>query len=118
MSDLNVDIYSSGFIGVNTENQIKELDQKNTTASNNAYADKKTDITPQEVNETVEEINNFLQDTKRNLSFSVDEYSGHSIIMVKDSESDEVIRQIPSEELLVLRKKIDYVVGILFDTEV
>ena len=120
MSELNVDIYSSGYIGVGTDNSIKSSEQTNVAPKQDlhGYSDKKTEITSQEVNDTVEDINHFLQDMKRNLSFSVDESSGNSIIMVKDSESDEVIRQIPSEELLVLRKKMDDVVGILFDEKV
>ncbi|WP_418135240.1 flagellar protein FlaG [Psychromonas sp. GE-S-Ul-11] len=63
-------------------------------------------------------MNDFLHDMKRNLSFSIDDELGKSVIIVKDSDSDEVIRQIPSEELVVLRKKMDDVAGILFDTKV
>ena len=72
----------------------------------------------QEVSEAVNEVNDFLKNMNRNLSFSVDEDSGDSIIIIKDSENDEVIRQIPSEELLVIRKKMDYLVGVLFDAKV
>ena len=120
MSELNVGMNSSGFVGVNADSPTKRAEPINTTSKqeNNAYSNNKSEITTVEVNETIEEINNFLQDTKRNLSFSVDENSGTNIIMVKDAESDEVIRQMPSEELLVLRKKMDDVVGILFDKKV
>ncbi|WP_298941085.1 flagellar protein FlaG [uncultured Psychromonas sp.] len=76
------------------------------------------ELTAAEISATVEEMNTFLKDMKRNLSFSVDDDLGKSVITVKDSESDEIIRQIPSEELVVLRKKMDDVAGILFDTKV
>lgn len=68
--------------------------------------------------EVVAEINHFMQNMQRNLSFSVDKQLGRDIISVTDIETDEVIRQIPSEELVVLLKKMDDVAGILFDTKV
>ncbi|WP_413701350.1 flagellar protein FlaG [Psychromonas sp. KJ10-10] len=79
---------------------------------------KDTEQSSSTVKETVEEMNAFFQNMQRNLSFSVDEESGEKVISVRDSETEEVIRQIPSEELVVLRKKMDDVVGILFDTKV
>jgi len=117
MSELNnVAINSSGFVGIGSD--MPTADKPSLESHKNNYSNKVSSMTPAEVEESVEEINHFLQGMKRNLSFSIDEDSGHSIIMVKDSESDEVIRQIPSEELMVLRKKMDYVVGILFDAKV
>lgn len=126
MSELNVAISSSGFVGIEKETPIQDSIQVNVVNSkqteNDLEAKKITEkeelLTPSEVTETVKEMNNFLTNMKRNLSFSVDEQLGQSVITVKDSESDEVIRQIPSEELVILRKKMDDVVGILFDTKV
>ena len=126
MSELNTVIPSSGFSGVEKETPIQEPVKNNViitptpqvNADSKEEAEKTPQLTKREVSETVEEMNRFLQNMQRNLSFTVDEQSGESIILVKDSESDEIIRQIPSEELVVLRKKIDDVVGILFDTKV
>lgn len=126
MSELNVAVSPTGFVGTDRESSIHDPIEKN-----KGYAEVIADetllkndneqdgpLTPNEVSETVEEMNSFLQNIQRNLSFSVDEQLGESVILVKDAESDEVIRQIPSEELVVLRKKMDDVVGILFDTKV
>jgi len=74
--------------------------------------------TAKEIGEAVDEVNAFMTNMQHNLSFSVDEDSGEPIVFIKDSDTDEVIRQIPSEELVVLRKKLDDVTGILFDTKV
>ncbi len=93
--------------------------EKATAASNQREKNEETKVlTADEISETVEEMNSFLQEMKRNLSFSVDEDLGKNVITVKDTENDEVIRQIPSEDLMVLRKKMDDVAGILFDTKV
>ena len=81
------------------EEEVKELPAKN-------------------VNEAVEEVNAFMQSMDRNLSFRVDEDLGEPIISVMDLETNEVIRQIPSEELLVIRKKMNDVNGALFDDKV
>lgn len=71
-----------------------------------------------ELNAAIEEINDNMQCIKCSLSFSVDEQLGTDIVTIKDKESEEVVRQIPSEELMVIRRKMDDVVGILFDTKV
>jgi flagellar protein FlaG len=124
MSELNVAISSTGFTSVDKENSIQEpvnnnvVNREEINAKPEENTEKFTKITAREINETVNEMNSFLQNMQRNLSFTVDEQSGQSVILVKDTESDEVIRQIPSEELVVLRKKMDDVVGILFDTKV
>ena len=125
MSEFNVALPPSGFVSVEKENSLSDPISINSTMSpKQAHQEPEEDVekvsplTPTEITETVEEVNSFLQNMQRNLSFTVDEQLGQSVILVKDSESDEVIRQIPSEELVVLRKKMDDVVGILFDTKV
>ena len=100
--------------------QIAEVVQleKQTSAEKESSSDKEPAASEQEIAETITEMNRFLDSMKRNISFSIDEELGSSVIVVKDSENDEVIRQLPSEELIVLRKKMDDVAGILFDTKV
>ncbi|MGB2272190.1 MAG: flagellar protein FlaG, partial [Pseudomonadales bacterium] len=40
-----------------------------------------------------------VQFIQRDLRFTVDEHSGKTVIVVMDSQTDEVIREIPSEKL-------------------
>jgi flagellar protein FlaG len=47
-----------------------------------------------------------LQTQNRNLAFSIDDETKRSVVTVKDSESGDVIRQIPSEEVLALAERI------------
>jgi uncharacterized FlaG/YvyC family protein len=51
----------------------------------------------------------------KNLNFSVHQASGEIMVTVTDETSGEVIREIPSSELLNLAAKLDEMVGILFD---
>jgi len=55
-----------------------------------------------QLRDAVTQINSFVQSVQRDLSFSMDEASGHTIIKVIDSESGKLVRQIPSEEVLAL----------------
>ena len=51
-------------------------------------------------------LNGFVQNVQRNLQFDVDDASGHTVIRVVDAETDEVIRQIPSDEILALARHL------------
>ena len=59
----------------------------------------------------------FAQTVSRDLNFSVDEESGETIIRVIDSKTDEVVRQIPSEEALRIARALDDGSGFLMETE-
>lgn len=48
------------------------------------------------------------------LRFSVDHDTGRTVVRVTDANTQEVIRQIPAEEVLKLAKEIDRMQGLLF----
>ena len=78
--------------------------------------------TPSEVSSAVEDISRHVQNVQRNLSFTIDEDSGSTVVKVIDSESDEVIRQYPTEEILEIRRHLsemsdDELTGILVQTK-
>lgn len=52
------------------------------------------------VEQAVNQVNEYVQKLSRDLQFTVDEDSGRTVIKVLDSETKEIIRQIPPEELL------------------
>jgi flagellar protein FlaG len=55
-----------------------------------------------ELVQAVNRLNDLVQTIRRELKFTVDEQSGRTVIKVIDTETDEVIRQIPPEEVLSL----------------
>ena len=55
-----------------------------------------------EIRDAVTRINKIVQNIQRDISFNMDEDSGRTIIRVIDSGSGELIRQIPSEEVLAI----------------
>ncbi|MGQ0658923.1 MAG: flagellar protein FlaG [Chromatiales bacterium] len=59
-----------------------------------------------------------IQSTQRTLRFSVDKASGTMVIKVIDSETKEMIRQIPSEEMLVIASRLEAAItGVLLDEQ-
>jgi len=70
--------------------------------------------TKEQVDNALKNINNFFQMSKRTMQFSMNESTGKMVIEIKDEKTGEVIRQIPSEEVLQLEKKLDEVQGLLF----
>ncbi len=60
----------------------------------------------EELDETISQLNSSLQNIQRNLEFSVDKEVGMIVINVKDKNTDEVLRQIPSEEFLELARNL------------
>ncbi len=71
-----------------------------------------------QVQRAVETINVQLQTVAPNLRFSVDEETGKTVVRVVDHDTGEVIRQVPSEEVLVISRSIDRLQGLLFQQEV
>jgi len=63
--------------------------------------------TPEEVELVVSQISDFVQNFQRDLQFTVDTETGRTVIKVVDSKTDEVIRQIPSEETLRMAQNLD-----------
>ncbi len=55
----------------------------------------------------VDNINKALKQSARNLEFTVDTDTEKPVVKVVDSETGDVIRQIPSEELLSISRAIE-----------
>jgi len=64
--------------------------------------------------DVVSDLNELVRDLHRELQFSVDKDSGDTVIKVIDKETEEVVRQIPSEELMHLRKRLEQAAGLIF----
>jgi len=68
----------------------------------------------QPLDDVVSELNNLVRELHRELQFSVDDKSGETVIKVVDRETDEVVRQIPSEEVVRLRQRLQEAAGAIF----
>lgn len=62
--------------------------------------------TPETIEQAVQQIQSYLNDSQRQLQFQVDSASGRTIVRVVNPETQELIRQIPGEEMLKLARAI------------
>jgi flagellar protein FlaG len=76
-------------------------------AGNRMPAESRTQPPSISVEKALEQIKSYLQDSQRQLNFQRDESTGRTVIRVIDPNSGEVIRQMPSEEVLKLAAIID-----------
>ena len=67
--------------------------------------------------ELLQEIKGLTEDGIYSVRFENDQESKKLVVKVVDNKSDEVIRQIPAEELLNLTKKLEGLRGNLVNTE-
>ena len=61
----------------------------------------------------VNEVSSFVKQTNSSLQFSIDRDSGKTMVKVVDASTNEIIRQIPSEEMLAMAKALDGIKGLL-----
>lgn len=66
-----------------------------------------------EVKRAADILNRVAQALSRDLEFSLDQSSGKMVVRVVDTQTHELIRQIPSEEALAISKAIDRLQGII-----
>jgi flagellar protein FlaG len=57
-----------------------------------------------EVEQAVEKLVELARNNRRGLRFNIDEGSGDTVITVYNAATDEIIRQIPSEEILAIAR--------------
>ena len=69
------------------------------------------------VRQAVEQVNDALRRVSAGVEFSLDQGSGRVIARVVDSETKEILRQIPSEQMLAISRAIDDLRGMLIQQE-
>jgi flagellar protein FlaG len=62
-------------------------------------------------------VNLMLDPLERGLQFSVDESTGTTVVKLIDKETNEVLRQIPSKEMLSIARALDRVQGLLVNAK-
>jgi flagellar protein FlaG len=62
----------------------------------------------------VKQLNDYAQTVQREVQFSIDKDSGLTVVKVIDSKTKDLIRQIPSEEVLSLDRRLAQGDGLVF----
>lgn len=69
--------------------------------------------TREDVESAIKKANQVVQATARDLEFTIDKSNGATVVKVVDRATKEVIRQIPSEEMLAIADSIERMQGLL-----
>ncbi|MBZ5755685.1 flagellar protein FlaG [Pseudomonas sp. S5(2021)] len=75
-----------------------------------------TAVSAEELDSAIASIREAMQSLRRDLSFSLDDESGMVVVKVTDSDG-ELVRQIPSEEVLRLRGQLEETRSLLFSAK-
>lgn len=72
----------------------------------NAQEEQEAEERREELQEAVRNVSGYVQNITRELNFSIDEELGKTIVRVIDESTGDVIRQIPSEDMLQLARNL------------
>ncbi len=67
----------------------------------------------EDLDRALKAVSEFVKTANNSLEFSIDQDTGIDLVKVIDSSTKEVIRQIPSEEIVAIAKALDNLKGLL-----
>lgn len=70
-----------------------------------------------EVREAVDELNLKMDQQLTSVNFDVDKETGRIVVQVKDVDTGDILRQIPSEDMLDFARNANKGVGVTLDTQ-
>ena len=87
--------------------------QKSNTSRSEKETDQSQEPDQKTLTDAVEKVKRFVQSAASDVSFSVDDESGIRVVKVVDKETKEIIRQMPSKEVVELAKALDKLQGLM-----
>lgn len=84
-------------------------------ATSTVNAVSKNDESSAHVEQAVGKIQETVNHLAQNLKFSIDEDTGKTVIKVMDVQTQEIIRQIPSQEAITIARTLDKIQGLLLN---
>lgn len=70
-------------------------------------------LSSKQLHNAVDQVNKTIQTLSNDVQFTVDQETGREIVKVVDRETQKVIRQIPSEEMVAIAKRLDELQGLI-----
>ena len=95
----NTTLLRNAVAAVQADSQVKQTDEK--------QPDEK------ELKTAVAKIEKFVSSAASDIQFSLDDESGMTVVKVVDRSTKEVIRQIPSKEMLEIAQALERLQGLL-----
>ena len=86
---------------------------------NESVEKKEKEESSKELQEVAESLNEYMDDFQTQLGFFINEDLDNEVIVeIKNRKTDELVKQIPSEEIVAIREKMAELTGLLFDKSV
>jgi flagellar protein FlaG len=102
----------------NSNNDTKKIVSDKTQESLQEELNKNSKNLEEEVKDSVKDVNEIVKKVKEGLSFQIHEDTEELMVQVVDVNTDEVIKELPPEEMLDLKARIHEMVGILINEKV
>jgi len=125
---MNISIASSPVSGINAPGAVasaQSMDKTIVTPEKTQPPQAAEPKTAQEnksaeaTKEMAETLNEIMNDLGTNLGFHIrEEHDNQVVVELKNRETDEVIKQIPSEELMIIMEKMEDLSGLIFDGQI
>lgn len=93
--------------GIKKIDPVREVNSLPDHGKDLPVTEKKAQAREEDIDQAVDELNQNSQVVQRELHFAIDKDSGHTVIKVVDSKTEEVIRQIPGEEVLRVARRLN-----------
>ncbi|WP_181901695.1 flagellar protein FlaG [Thalassotalea euphylliae] len=91
---------------VKTNQVVAAEDIVTADVSDNGLDNSSREVEEAELSEALETVSSFIEPQIRNVNFTQDDSSGQTVIKVVDAQSQELIKQFPSDEILELAERI------------
>jgi len=99
--------------------KLQALEPVDSMVKSDKREQQKQELTVSDTKKLVDELNEYMDDLQTQLGFSIREDLDHQVVVeIKNRETEELLKQIPSEELLKIREKMEELTGFLFDQSV
>jgi len=98
------------------EKSVSRFEMSGTLNASNTSKPQLTVLNTEQITAAVSKLNNYVEQQQRDIRFSVDKETNKIIVKLLDSNSD-VLKQIPSEEVLAILKGIESNKGLFLEYE-
>ena len=107
--DMVLQVQSTGAKPVGNRNPVPAnnvMDQEGQTIAVAEVHAETTEVSRDEMESIVSQLKDYVQSMQRDMDFHVDDATGRVVVQVIDSNTSEVIRQIPAEEILAIARHL------------
>ncbi|USD65966.1 flagellar protein FlaG [Vibrio sp. SCSIO 43136] len=88
---------------------VEEIDPREIVRNESAqvFADQRSKLNAEELEKRIDEVNDYIASINTGLSFRFDEESGRDVVTIFDANTGDIIKQIPSEEMLEVLRRLN-----------